>query len=112
MVAMDTLRRNRRRSWCQPGSAVGLYSEEQRSPIVQKLESRRLEKAVEVLDNHLKDRDYLLASGFSAADVNVGYSIHLGNQFLSFDAFPTAMQYYDRLRERPAFQASVPKKEG
>ena len=86
--------------------------EEQRSPIVQKLESRRLEKAVEVLDNHLKDRDYLLASGFSAADVNVGYSIHLGNQFLSFDAFPTAMQYYDRLRERPAFQASVPKKEG
>jgi len=86
--------------------------EEQRSPIVQKLESRRLEKAVEVLDHHLKDRDYLLASGFSAADVNVGYSIHLGDQFLSFDAFPTAMQYYDRLRERPAFQASVPKKEG
>lgn len=85
--------------------------EEQRSPIVQKLESRRLEKAVEVLDNHLKDRDYLLASGFSAADVNVGYGIYLGDQFLSFDAFPTAMQYYDRLRERPAFQASVPKKE-
>ena len=51
--------------------------------IVQKLESRRLEKAVEVLDNHLKDRDYLLASGFSAADVNVGYSIHLGDQFVS-----------------------------
>ena len=86
--------------------------EEQRSPIVQKLESRRLEKAVEVLDNHLKDRDYLLASGFSAADVNVGYSIHLGDQFVSLDAFPTAMEYYARLRERPAFQASVPKKEG
>ena len=84
--------------------------EEQRSPIVQKLESRRLEKAVEVLDNHLKDRDYLLASGFSAADVNVGYSIYLGDQFVSFDAFPTAMAYYARLRERPAFQASVPKK--
>lgn len=85
--------------------------EEQRSPIIQKLESRRLEKAVEVLDNHLKDRDYLLASGFSAADVNVGYSIHLGAQFVSLDAFPTAMAYYARLRERPAFQASVPKKE-
>ena len=36
--------------------------EEQRSPIVQKVESCRLEKAVEILDNHLKDRAHLLAS--------------------------------------------------
>ena len=40
-----------------------------------------------------------------------GYSIYLGDQFISFEAFPTAMKYYDRLRERPAFQISVPKKE-
>ena len=83
--------------------------EEQRSPIVQKSESCRLEKAVEILDNHLKDRAHLLASGFSAADVNVGYSSFLGAPFISFDGFPNTMKYYDRIRERPAFQASVPK---
>ena len=44
-------------------------------------------------------------------NAQVGYSIYLGDQFISFEAFPTVMKYYDRLRERPAFQASVPKKE-
>lgn len=85
--------------------------EDQRSPVVQKLESRRLEKAVEVLDRHLKDKDHLLESGFSAADVNVCYSVHLGKQFLNFDSLPAITEYYGRLQARPAFQASIRKRE-
>lgn len=82
--------------------------EKDRSPVLQKLESKRLEKAIEVLETYLKDRDYLLASGFSAADTSVGYSIHLGSQFVSLASLPVVSQYFARLRARPAFQKSFP----
>ena len=81
---------------------------EQRSPVVQKLESRRLLKSLEVLERHFTDRDYLLRSGFSAVDVNVGYSVHLAKarDFVSFETLPNLMRYYERLCERSAFQAA------
>jgi glutathione S-transferase len=85
-----------------------------RSPVVQKLESRRLEKALEVIDRHLASRDYLLKSGFSAVDTNVGYSVHLAKDFVPIDPFPNVVAYYERLSARPAFQkaaASVPLQE-
>lgn len=79
-----------------------------RSPTVQKLETRRLEKAIEVLENQLQDRDYLLASGFSAADVGVGYSLHVGRLFTDIEAFPKVAAYYLRLSSRDAFKQSLP----
>lgn len=80
---------------------------EDRSSVVQKLESRRLEKTLEVVDNQLQDRDWLLASGFSAADVSVGYSIHLGQRFVPIDHLPRVQDYYQRIKARPAFQQSL-----
>lgn len=87
---------------------------EDRSPVVQKLESRRLEKSLEVIDRHLAARDHMLKSGFSAIDTNIGYSVHLAKGFVSLDPFPNVVAYYERLAARPAFQkaaASVPLKE-
>jgi len=84
---------------------------EDRSPVVQKLESRRLEKALEVVDRQLAERDYLLKSGFSTVDTNVGYSVHLAKGFVSLDPFANVVKYYERLSARPAFKkaaASVP----
>ena len=86
-------------------------AKEERSPVVQKLESRRLEKSLEVVDRHLADRDYLLKSGFSTVDTNVGYSVHLAKGFVSLDPFPNVVKYYERISARPAFikaAASVP----
>ncbi len=83
-------------------------AEEARSPVIQKLESRRLEKSLGVLDDHMKDRDYLLASGFSAADTSVGYSVHLASKFVSLEPFPVVGAYHQRLAQRPAFKASLP----
>src|SRR5262249_51417536 len=54
---------------------------EDRSAPLAALESRRLVKALEVVDRKLEGQDYLLPSGFSAADIAVGYSIHLGKMF-------------------------------
>ena len=88
--------------------AIAISDPALRSPTVQKLETRRLEKAIEVLENQLTDRDYLLASGFSAADVGVGYSLHVGRLFTDIEAFPHVAAYYQRLSSREAFKQSLP----
>ncbi|MBW8837856.1 MAG: glutathione S-transferase C-terminal domain-containing protein, partial [Burkholderia sp.] len=80
---------------------------EQRSDAVANLERRRLVKALEVVDRALKDREFLLPSGFTAADVAVGYSIHMGKLFFEPEGLSNVQAYYDRLARRPAFQASV-----
>ena len=79
-----------------------------RSAVVVKLEGRRLEKTVEVLQASLGERHYLLRSGFSAADIGVGYSLHLADRLITLAKFPRVLQYLERLRARPAFQASIP----
>lgn len=79
---------------------------EDRSPAVAKLESRRLEKTLGVIDRVLADREFLLRSGFSAADTMVGYSVHLARRFVSIQPFPQVVAYYGRLSDRPAFQAA------
>ena len=78
------------------------------SPTLVKLETRRLEKALGVVEDRLVGRDHLLASGFSAVDVGVGYSIHIARLFTDLAAFPRVAAYYARLSERPAFRASLP----
>ena len=78
--------------------------QEQRSPVVIKLESKRLEKALEVLDKHLADREYLLKSGFSAVDTAVAYSVHLGFDMHEVHGLQHLEAYYARCRQREAFK--------
>ena len=80
-----------------------------RSPMIAKLEGRRLEKSVQVLEAQLIDRDFLLRTGFSAADIGVGYSLHLADRLIELWKFPHVARYLERLRARPAFRASLPK---
>jgi glutathione S-transferase len=80
-----------------------------RSPVIAKLEGRRLEKSVQVLEAQLIDRDYLLPTGFSAADIGVGYSLHLADRLIELTKVPNVARYLERLRARPAFRASLPK---
>jgi glutathione S-transferase len=81
---------------------------DQRSATLFDLESRRLAKAVGVVDSQLAGRDFLLRTGFSAADVAVGYSVHLAQRFLRAGKWRQVEEYYHRLRARPAFVASLP----
>jgi glutathione S-transferase len=74
-----------------------------------KLEKARLKKSLALLEGRLLDRDYLLATGFSATDVAVGTSIHLALRFSEMANFPAVDAYYSRLNARPAFRASLPK---
>ena len=79
-----------------------------RSPLLQKLETRRLEKSLEVLDGALAGRDYMLASGFTAVDTVMGFSVYMGDRFTTVGRYPNVAAYFERLKARPAFQASEP----
>ncbi len=80
-----------------------------RSAVIAKLEGRRLEKAVQVLELPLSGQEHLLRSGFSAADIGVGYSLHLADRLIELAKFPSVARYLEHLRARPAFRASLPK---
>jgi glutathione S-transferase len=80
---------------------------ESRSAVVIKLETRRLQKSLEVLDRHLTGREYLLASGFSAVDTAVAYSIHLAKAMSDIEGMDNVDAYYQRCASRAAFKRSV-----
>lgn len=74
-----------------------------RSPTVMRLEAKRLAKVLGAVERAVADRDYLLPSGFSAVDVNVGYGVMIARRFVAADAMPNLDRYYKRLVARPAF---------
>ncbi len=81
---------------------IVIYEDKDRSPMVMKLEARRLEKALEVLDAHLQGRDYLL-SDFSAVDISVGYSVFVAQHFVKLGQFKALSDWMARLQNRGAF---------
>lgn len=89
-----------------------LYDDEMRSPTVMKIEAARLAKCYAAIEARLstpvENRDYLLTSGFSAADIAVGQAVYLGQFFTKLDGFPETAKWYARLSHRPAFKASLP----
>ena len=89
---------------------VALREDHMRSPIVMKLEAARLGKCYGAIEARLEatGADYLLKSGFSAADVSVGQAVYMARYFAHLDAFPKAAAWYARITERAAFQASLP----
>lgn len=78
-----------------------------RSPAVMKLETRRLEKVLEVVEAVTARHEYLLPSGFSAVDTNVGYGVIVAARFVPAGLLPAVNAYRARLQERPAFQRAA-----
>ncbi len=87
---------------------IVLQDEALRSPIIQKIEAKRLQKALEIVEQQLQKNEYLLPSGFSAVDIAVGYSIHLAHYFVSLSDFPNIQNYYDKLSKTASFKQSMP----
>ncbi|MBM7067772.1 glutathione S-transferase family protein [Actibacterium sp. 188UL27-1] len=85
---------------------VFLRDPAQASPVVIKLNTRRLEATLRALDGLLGDQDYLLPSGFSAADVMLGFNLMAAPYFVRLDGLPRVTAYRDRIAERAAYQAA------
>ncbi len=91
---------------------IALYDDAMRSPIVMKLEAKRLEKCYAAVEGRLstpvENRDYLLTSGFSAADISVGQSIYMAKHYARIEPFPELTKWYQRITDREAFRQSLP----
>ncbi len=88
---------------------IVMRQEWMRSPTVMRYETLRLQRVLGVLEQALEDgRDYLLTSGFSAIDTNIGYSVYGAAHFVRLDAFLHLDAYLQRLMARPAFQKALP----
>lgn len=77
----------------------------QASPIVIKLTTARLAATLKGMEGLLAD-DYLLPSGFSAADTMMGFNLFAAPYFVRLDPYPRLRAYRDRLEARPGFQAA------
>lgn len=93
---------------------VALREDAMRSPIVMKLEAARVAKCYDAIEARLGavEGGYLLASGFTAADVSVGQAVYMSRYFVTLEGHPLLAQWYERITERPAFQVSLPGKYG
>lgn len=78
-----------------------------RSPTVMKLEAMRLARVLAGVGAVVRRQDWMLASGFSAVDVAIGYGVHLARRFVAVDDIPGLAGYHARLVARPAFQAAL-----
>lgn len=91
---------------------VALYEDSIRSPIVMKLEAARLKKCYAAIEARLagpgKARDYLVDTGFSAADIAVGQAVFMATHFASLDGFTATAAWFARITARPGFKASLP----
>lgn len=92
---------------------IMLYEDAMRSPVVMRLEAKRLEKCYAAIEGWLSSpldrRDYLLTSGFSAADIAVGQAVYMARHFATLDDFAETTAWYERISSRPAFHAALPR---
>ncbi len=88
-----------------------LREDHMRSPIIMKLEAARLGKTLEAIEAVMAG-DYLLGSGFSAADIAVGQAVYMAKHFVHLDATPRVAAWFARLEARERFQAAKPEGTG
>ncbi|WP_299782855.1 glutathione S-transferase family protein [uncultured Roseobacter sp.] len=95
---------------------VALYEDHMRSPVVMKLEAARVRKCYAAIEAGLstpgENREYLLTSGFSAADISVGQAVYMARHFATLDDFPATAAWYARITARAGFQAALPQGDG
>ena len=86
---------------------IVLREDAMRSPTVMRLEAKRLEMTLRVVDRAVAGRDWLLAGGFSAADVQVGYGAWIAQRFVPGDLLAGLAAWRDLFAARPAFRRAL-----
>lgn len=78
------------------------------NPDVAKEQTDMFLARLQLVERKLDGEDYLAGSRFTAADISVGYTLSLAAFLELRDRFPARVAtYWDRLQQRPAFQAAA-----
>ncbi len=85
---------------------VFLRDPSQASPVVIKLTTARLAATLGAFEEVLGAGDYLLPSGFSAADTMMGFNLFAAPYYVRLDPYPRLRAYRNRLEARPGYQAA------
>lgn len=75
--------------------------------VVIKLVTARLAAVMAGLEALLGDDDYLLPSGFSGADIMMGFNLNAAPFYVHMDPYPVLCAYKSRLEARPAYKAAM-----
>ncbi|MFO7857178.1 MAG: hypothetical protein R6V44_18535, partial [Paracoccaceae bacterium] len=67
---------------------------------------RQIARAQALVADAVADRDFLLARGFTAADIAMGYTLHL-TRLTRTELTPPVAAYMARLDARPAFAEAL-----
>jgi glutathione S-transferase len=76
------------------------------SPTVVKLNTLRLKGTLAALEGMVAGQ-WLLPSGFSAADAMAGFNLFAAPYYVRMEPFPKLQAYWERLQARPGFQAAA-----
>jgi glutathione S-transferase len=68
-----------------------------------------IQKNHQYVEEHMAKRDYLLESGFSAADINLGWGLEFSEARGRLKTLPKTQAYLARLRERPGYKRGIEK---
>lgn len=82
---------------------IFLRPPEARSPVLIRLETKRLALTLQALETHLTGRETIL-SDFSAADCAFGFNLDAMFRFVRPEGFPAITAWRDRMRARPAYR--------
>lgn len=81
------------------------FEEAQRSPVMDAWAQKELTKVFKMLESQLGDHDYILESGFSAADISVGYCLLLARLAKAHDQITDRIEeYWVTLTDRKAWK--------
>lgn len=82
---------------------AALFPPERRKPEVVEKHRPTVKTALDLLNDNLANKSYLLGDTFSGADVAVGYAIALGAQANLLGDHPHVAAWFGRISARPAF---------
>ncbi|MBV2360553.1 glutathione S-transferase family protein [Thalassococcus sp. CAU 1522] len=74
------------------------------SPVVVKLNVVRLAQTLKGMEARMGDHDWLLAGGFSGADVMMGFNLFAAPFYVKMEQFQGLEAYRARIEARPAYQ--------
>jgi glutathione S-transferase len=83
-----------------------VFGEAANEAVVDEMKAR-IRLCLAAVDDAMVGQAYIVDWGFSVADINLGFSVHVAGVHVPLADYPNVQVYYERLYSRPAFQRAI-----